>query len=47
METILVLTGVTSEEDLRVSEASGEAVLPDHVIAGLEELPALLDTLCG
>jgi len=46
MLTALVLTGVTSEEDLRASMAAGEAARPDHVLAGLGELPALLDAIC-
>ena len=42
MVTALVLTGVTSEEDLRAVE---DRALPDHVIRDLSELPALLDAL--
>jgi phosphoglycolate/pyridoxal phosphate phosphatase family enzyme len=42
MVTALVLTGVTSEDDLRRAEAEAEAALPDHVLPGLRELPRLL-----
>ena len=45
MVTALVLTGVTSRDDLVRAEAEGETALPDHVLAGLEELPGLLDSL--
>ncbi|MFH0915878.1 MAG: HAD-IIA family hydrolase [bacterium] len=51
MITALVLTGVTSEDDLekaRAEDATGDAggvALPDHVLADLRELPALLDRL--
>jgi phosphoglycolate/pyridoxal phosphate phosphatase family enzyme len=46
MVTALVLTGVTSEDDLRGSMASGGTARPDHVLNGLGELPALLDAIC-
>lgn len=55
MVTALVLTGVTSEEDLKVADVSAVAdvggvaaegaVLPDHVLHDLRELPGLLDRL--
>lgn len=51
MITALVLTGVTSEDDLeeaRAEDATGAAggvALPDHVLADLRELSALLDRL--
>ena len=45
MVTVLVLTGVTCEADLDCARAEGEAALPDHVLADLRELPALLDSL--
>jgi 4-nitrophenyl phosphatase len=51
MVTALVLTGVTSEADLRrkrtgVGAEGAEATpLPDHVLADMSELPGLLDRL--
>lgn len=43
MVTALVLTGVTSEDDLRA--VASEAILPDHVLRDLGALPGLLDDL--
>lgn len=46
MVTALVLTGVTSLDDLESARAAGtEALLPDQVLAGLADLPGLLDHL--
>ena len=45
MTAALVLTGVTTEEDLWRAEITREWVLPDHVLGSLEELPGLLDLL--
>ena len=45
MVTALVLTGVTSEADLECARAEAGSALPDHVLADLRELPALLDSL--
>ncbi|OFW58898.1 MAG: hypothetical protein A2133_02425 [Actinobacteria bacterium RBG_16_64_13] len=57
MVTALVLTGVTSEADLRRAEVAARAAggvtagpartpaLPDHVLADLRGLPTLLDSL--
>jgi 4-nitrophenyl phosphatase len=45
MVTALVLTGVTSEADLQRAEAAAARPLPDHVLADMSELPALLDRL--
>lgn len=45
MITVLVLTGVTSEEDLRTVARRGDAVVPDHVLADLTGLRELLDEL--
>jgi 4-nitrophenyl phosphatase len=45
MITALVLTGVTSEADLERARVKGGSVLPDHVLADLGELSALLDRL--
>lgn len=46
MVTVLVLTGVTSLEDLEGARAAGrDGELPDHVLAGLADLPGLLDRL--
>ena len=50
MVTALVLTGVTSEADLRRTRAGGPegaetTPLPDHVLGDMSELPALLDRL--
>jgi len=47
MVTVLVLTGVTSEDDLRRAEAAGDEALPEHVISSLKGLPRLLDSLFG
>jgi 4-nitrophenyl phosphatase len=46
MVAALVLTGVTTEEDLWRAEITREWVLPDHVLGSLEELPGLLELLC-
>ncbi len=45
MITALVLTGVTSEADLKRVRGEGGSVLPDHVLADLRELSGLLDSL--
>ena len=46
MRTALVLTGVTSEAGLQAAvEAGAGAMLPDHVLHDLRELPRLLDLL--
>jgi len=46
MITCLVLSGVTGKGEVEKARAEGVAVLlPDHVLEGLDELPALLDTL--
>jgi HAD superfamily hydrolase (TIGR01450 family) len=45
MITALVLTGVTSRADLERARAEESADLPDHVLATLADLPALLDSL--
>ena len=52
MITALVLTGVTSEDDLHRARSANETgepeaapALPDHVLRDLRELPALLDSL--
>jgi 4-nitrophenyl phosphatase len=45
MITALVLTGVTSRADLERARAEKSADLPDHVLATLADLPALLDSL--
>jgi glycerol 3-phosphatase-2 len=46
MVTVLVLTGVTSPEDLEAARAAGsDELLPDYVLAGLADLPGLLDRL--
>ena len=45
MVTALVLTGVSTEADVREATAAGSVPLPDHVLHDLRELPALLDTL--
>ncbi|NLV72659.1 MAG: HAD-IIA family hydrolase [Actinobacteria bacterium] len=46
MVTLLVLTGVTGESDLRRAEARTDpALLPDHVLADLGGLPGLVDEL--
>lgn len=45
MVTVLVLTGVTSEADLECARTEAGSALPDHVLADLRELPALLDSL--
>ena len=45
MITALVLTGVTSPADLERARAEGSAYLPDHVLATLADLPALLEAL--
>jgi 4-nitrophenyl phosphatase len=45
MVAALVLTGVTTDEDLWRAEITGEWVLPDHVLEGLRDLPGLLDLL--
>jgi 4-nitrophenyl phosphatase len=45
MLTALVLTGVTSQEDLELTRTRGDSALPDHVLADLRELPGLLDLL--
>lgn len=45
MVTALVLTGVTCEADLECARTEAGSALPDHVLADLRELPALLDSL--
>jgi 4-nitrophenyl phosphatase len=45
MITALVLTGVSGPQDLERARAEGSAELPDHVLATLADLPALLDAL--
>jgi glycerol-1-phosphatase len=45
MVTVLVLTGVTCEADLERARTEEGSALPDHVLADLRELPALLDSL--
>ena len=45
MVTVLVLTGVTCEADLECARTEAGSALPDHVLADLRELPALLDSL--
>jgi phosphoglycolate/pyridoxal phosphate phosphatase family enzyme len=45
MVTVLVLTGVTTEADLECARTGAGSALPDHVLADLRELPALLDSL--
>jgi 4-nitrophenyl phosphatase len=45
MTAALVLSGVTTEEDLWRAEITREWVLPDHVLSSLEELPGLLELL--
>lgn len=45
MVAALVLTGVTTEEDLWRAEITREWVLPDHVLQSLEDLPGLLELL--
>jgi phosphoglycolate/pyridoxal phosphate phosphatase family enzyme len=45
MLAALVLTGVTTEEDLWRAEITREWVLPDHVLQSLEDLPGLLELL--
>ncbi len=48
MVTALVMTGVTSPEDLEAARAAGSVeLLPDYVLAGLAALPGLLDRLRG
>ncbi len=48
MVTVLVLTGVTSQEDLEAARMAGsDELLPDHILAGLAELSGLLDRLGG
>ncbi len=51
MITCLVLSGVTGKGELETARAEDvAALLPDHVLEGLDGLPALLDTLapaCG
>jgi 4-nitrophenyl phosphatase len=43
MVTALVLTGVTSSEDLKRARDAGDTDLPDHVLDDLSGLAALLD----
>ncbi len=43
MITALVLTGISTEDDLREAAATGKTPLPDHVLRDLRELPELLD----
>ncbi len=45
MVTALVLTGVSTESDVKEAAATGSTPLPDHVLRDLRELPALLDHL--
>jgi len=47
MVTLLVMTGVTDEDDLRAAAGDErlEHVLPDHVLPDLGGLPGLLDEL--
>ena len=47
MVTALVLTGITTESDLKEAEAAGKTPLPDHVLGDLRELPALLDAVAS
>ena len=47
MLTALVLTGISTEDDLREATAAGTRPLPDHVLGDLRELPALLDGLAS
>jgi 4-nitrophenyl phosphatase len=47
MVTVLVLTGVTTRDDLERAQAEAGAALPDHVVPGLSGLPGLLDSLGG
>ena len=42
---VLVLTGVTCAADLECARTEAGSALPDHVLADLRELPALLDSL--
>jgi phosphoglycolate/pyridoxal phosphate phosphatase family enzyme len=44
MSTLLVLTGVTGEADLKRAGAEGK-VLPNYVLTDLRKLPGLLDSL--
>jgi 4-nitrophenyl phosphatase len=45
MISAMVLTGISTEADLRAIESLPGAPLPDHVLPDLRSLPALLDSL--
>lgn len=45
MRSAMVLTGISTEADLRAARAQGDVPLPDYVLPDLRGLPGLLDGL--